>query len=163
YYGKSYLIFYNGNLHNYFHWMVEGLLPLYALSQAFGSNPNLNIALPRSRHIAEVLDHRASLHAVGLDKYNVTDIAENLIKVREAVWVEPDMIQSMPADYVKGFQRTVAALHSRSRLRKKKRLLIARKIPTRMIHNLRQVQSLLSKRGFETVYLEGMSVVDQIV
>jgi glycosyltransferase involved in cell wall biosynthesis len=162
-YDKTYLIFYNGNLHNYYHWVIEGLLPLHVLSQTFGPNANLNIALPRSRHINAVLDHRESLRAVGLDGYDITEVAESLIKVREAVWVEPHLIQSMPASYLKDFQSKVAALYSRSRLGRKRRLLVARKVPTRMIHNLRQVRSLLSKLGFETVYLEGMSIMDQIV
>ena len=163
YYDKSYLIFYNGNLHNYYHWVVEGLLPLYVLSQTIGQDPNLNIVLPRSRYINAVFDHRESLRAVGLDGYDITEVAENFIKVREAVWAERDIVQTMPAPYLKDFQRKVVALHSGSRLSKKRRLLVARKGPTRMIHNLRHVRSFLSRRGFETVYLEGMSVIDQIV
>jgi glycosyltransferase involved in cell wall biosynthesis/capsular polysaccharide biosynthesis protein len=162
-YDNSYLIFYNGNLHNYYHWMVESVLPLNVLSQALGPDSSLRIALPRSRHIAEVFDHSASLRAVGIDQYPIEEIAADLIKVREAVWVESDVIQSMPVQCLQDFRTRVAALHARSRLRKKRRLLVARKGPTRMIDNIRQVRSLLSRRGFETVYLEGMSVVDQIV
>jgi hypothetical protein len=55
-YDKSCLIFYNGNLQNYYHWMVESLLPLNVLSRAMGLGSNLHIALPRSRHIAEVFN-----------------------------------------------------------------------------------------------------------
>ena len=69
----------------------------------------------------------------------------------------------MPAHCVQDFQKRVADIHARSRLKRKRRLLVARKGPTRMIHNLRQVNSLLSRYEFETVYLEGMSVIDQIV
>jgi capsular polysaccharide biosynthesis protein len=162
-YDKSYLIFYNGNLHNYYHWTLEGLLPLSVLSQAFGPDRNLQIALPRSRHIAAVFDHRDSLRATGLDGHKIIDIAADLIKVREAIWVQNGLVQFMPAPYLRAFQKKVAALHAGSRLRKKRRLLVARKGPTRMIHNFRQVYSFLSKHGFETVYLDGMSVVDQIV
>ena len=32
-----------------------------------------------------------------------------------------------------------------------------------MIHNIEQVQAFLSKYDFETVYLEGMSIVEQIL
>ena len=162
-YDKSCLVFYNGNLHNYYHWTVEGLLPLSILSQAFGPDQNLHIALPRSRFVNAVFDHRETLRAVGLDGYDITEIAVDLIKVREAVWVESEVIQSMPALYLKAFQKKVSAIHAGSRLRKKRRLLVARKGPTRMIHNLRQVSAFCFRHGFETVYLEGMSVVDQIV
>ena len=38
-----------------------------------------------------------------------------------------------------------------------------RQRPTRAIHNLREVQEFLAPYDFETVYLQGMSVVDQIL
>ena len=60
-YEKSYLIFYNGNLHNYYHWMTEAILCLDILSRAIGPNPNVNIALPKSMDINAVFDHRESL------------------------------------------------------------------------------------------------------
>jgi glycosyltransferase involved in cell wall biosynthesis len=160
---KSCLIFYNGNLHNYYHWMVEGLLPLDILSRALGLDSKLKIALPKSRHIAELLDHLDSLKAVGLDRHDIVEIAENLIKVEEAIWVERDLIQSMPAPYVKDFQQRVAARHAGLRGPRNRRLFIARKGPTRTIHNMKQVQAFLATYEFETVYLEGKSVVDQIL
>jgi hypothetical protein len=163
YYDKSYLIFYNGNLHNYYHWVIEGLLPLYVLSQAFGPSFNVHLALPRSRHINAVFDHRASLDAVGLGGYDITEIPEDLVKVREAIWVESDLIENMPAPFLRDFQRAVAAIHTRSRRRKKRRLLVLRKGPTRTIVNIKRVRSFLSSHGFESIYLEGMSVTDQIV
>ena len=138
-------------------------MPLYVLSHAFGSGSNVHVALPRSRHINEVFDHRASLDAVGLGGHNITEITENLVKVREAIWVELRFIQKMPAPFLRDFQRAVAAIHRRSRLRKKRRLLVMRKGPTRTIDNIKLVSSFLVSHGFESIYLEGMSVTDQIV
>jgi capsular polysaccharide biosynthesis protein len=40
---------------------------------------------------------------------------------------------------------------------------VARKGTTRKIHNQEQVEIFLSRYGFETVYLEGMSTRDQIL
>jgi hypothetical protein len=162
-YEKSYLVFYNGNLHNYYHWMVEGILSLDILSRAMGPDPNLNIALPKSMDIAAVFDHRESLHAVGLDGYDVVEVAADFIKVRESIWVDSDLVQSMPAPYLRGFQRRVAARYAASRGPRNRRLLVARKGPTRKIDNLGQVQAFLSRYDFETVYLEGMSIADQIL
>ena len=156
---KSYLIFYNGNLHNYYHWMTEGILSLDVLSRAMGPDPALRIALPKSMDIAALLDHRESLRAVGLDGYHIEEVAADLIHVREAIWVDSDLVQSMPAPYLRDFQQRVAARHAGTRGPRTRRLLVARRGPTRMIHNLEQVQALLSGYGFETVYLEGMSVV----
>ncbi|HXJ79106.1 MAG TPA: glycosyltransferase 61 family protein [Candidatus Methylomirabilis sp.] len=162
-YDKSCLIFYNGNLHNYYHWMTEGIVSLDILSRALGADPSLGIVLPKSMEIAELFDHRESLRAVGLDGYAVVETGADLINVREAIWVESDLVQSMPAPYLKDFQRRVAARHAGARLPRRRRLLVARKGPTRKIANLEQVEACLGRYDFETVYLEGMSIVDQIL
>ncbi|HEY4406513.1 MAG TPA: glycosyltransferase 61 family protein [Xanthobacteraceae bacterium] len=159
----SHLIFYNGNLHNYYHWLVEGLLSFDILSRAMGPDANLKIALPKSMDINALFDHRESLRAVGLDGRNVTEIAADLIKVREAIWVDSDLVQTMPAGYLKDFQQRISARYANLRTSRNRRLLIARKGPTRKIHNLEQVQAVLSRYDFETVYLEGMSIADQIL
>jgi hypothetical protein len=163
-YKKSCLIFYNGNLHNYYHWMVEGILTLDVLARAIGPHREVSILLPKSVEIDQVFDHRASLRAIGLDGYDILEVAADLIKVREAIWVDSDLIRSTPAPCVKDFQQRVAARYAGSRGPRNRRLLVARKgpIPTRVIHNLGEVQAFLSSRGFETVYLEGMSIADQI-
>ena len=160
---NSWLIFYNGNLHNYYHWLVEGLLCLDVLSRALGLDSNLKIALPKSRHIAELFDHRDSLSAVGLGRYEIVDVAEPLIKVKDAIWVESDLVQFMPAPYVKDFQRRLSARYAPLRVASKRRLFIARKGSTRTIDNIEQVQAFLAKYHFETVYLEDKSVLDQIL
>jgi glycosyltransferase involved in cell wall biosynthesis len=162
-YEKSYLIFYNGNLHNYYHWLVEGLLCLDILAQVLGPDPNLKIALPKSMDIAARLDHRSSLQAIGFDQYDVVEVAANLIRVQEAIWVDSDLVQSMPAPYVRDFQQRVAGRYVGLRCPRNRRLFVGRKGPTRTIHNIEQVQAFLSTHGFETVYLEGKSVVDQIL
>jgi hypothetical protein len=162
YYDKSYAIFFNGNLHNYYHWMTEGILSLDILSRAIGPDSNVNIVLPKSMDINAVFDHRESLRAVGLDRYNIVEVAANLIKVREAIWVDRDLVNSMPPSCLKEFRQRVAARYAGSGGSRKRRLLVARKGPTRIIHNIEQIHGFLSKHDFETIYLEGMSVVDQI-
>ncbi len=160
---QSYLIFYNGNLHNYYHWLVEGLLSLDILSRALGLNSNLKIALPKSMDINALIDHRETLRAVGLDKYEIIEVAENLIRVQEAIWVDNDIIETMPAPYLKDFQQRISALYAGLRRPRNRRLLVARRGPARAIHNIEQVQTFLSRYDFETVYLEGTSMVDQIL
>lgn len=163
FYEGRYLVFYNGNLHNYYHWLVEGLLPLDILTQALGVDTTLKIALPKSVDINALVDHRESLRAIGFAGYDIVEVAADLIRVREAVWVDSDNVMNMPASYLRDFRQRVAALyagpkHSRGR----RRLFVARKGPSRKVHNLEQVQDVLSRYDFETVYLEGMSTADQI-
>jgi hypothetical protein len=97
YYEHSCLVFYNGNLHNYYHWLVEGLLSLDILSRALGPSSHLKIALPRSIKINALINHRETLRAVGFDGFDVVDVTANLIKVQEAIWLDSDSVQSMPA------------------------------------------------------------------
>ncbi len=163
FYDKSYAVFYNGNLHNYYHWMTEGILSLDILSRGMGPNSDLHIALPKSMDINAVFDHRESLRAMGLDQYPIFEVEANLIKVREAIWVESDLLESMPASSLKDFQRRVAARYAGLGRRRNRRLLVARRGSTRKIHNIKQVEAFLSKYNFETVYLEGMKVTDQIM
>ena len=88
-------------------------------------------------------------------------MAENLIKVQEAIWVDSDLIQTMPAPYIKDFQQKVAARYAGLRGPRNRRLFIARKGPTRTIQNFEQLQAFLARYEFETVYLEGKTVLDQ--
>jgi len=162
-YEKSSFIFYNGNLHNYYHWMTEGILSLDILSRAMGPDSNLNIALPKSMDINGVFDHRESLRALGLDQYSIVELEANLIKVREAIWVDSNDVQTMPVSCLKDFQQRIAVRYADAGGRRKRRLLVARRGPTRKIYNIKQVEAFLSKYDFETVYLEGMRVVDQIL
>ena len=162
YYDHSCLIFYNGNLHNYYHWVVEGLLGLDILSRALGPDSNLKIVLPKSMDICALFDHRDTLRAVGLDRREIVEFSASPIRVREAIWLDSDLVQSMPAPYLKDFQRRVAAQYA-GLCSRKRRLLVARKGPTRKIHNIDEVQAFLQRYDFETVFLEGMSAVDQIL
>jgi hypothetical protein len=163
FYQGTYLNFYNGNLHNYYHWLVEGLLSLDILTGALGSDPNLKILLPKSMDIAALIDHRGSLSDIGLGDREVIEVAADFVAVEEAVWVEPDLVETVPAAYLKNFRRRIAALYATAQTGHGRRLLVARRGPTRTIQNLDQVQDCLSKYGFETVYVEGMSMRDQIL
>jgi capsular polysaccharide biosynthesis protein len=160
---KSYLVFFNGNMQNYYHWMAEGLLSLHILSQAMGPDPALHIALPKSLLDSAVLEYRGSIRAVGLDHYPIEEVDADVMRVREGIWVESDLPRLMPARCLRDFQRSVAVRYAGVRGPRDRRLLVQRERPARAIHNLRDVEEFLARYDFETVYLEGMSVADQIV
>jgi hypothetical protein len=162
-YEGSYLIFYNGNLANFYHWIAEALVCLDVLSRALGHGSNVKIVLPKSIDFDVRFDHRDWLRAVGFGGHEIVEAAADFIKVREAIWVDSDQIQSMPAPHVKDFQRRVAGLYAGSRGPRNKRLLVARKGLTRKFHNLEQVEASIASYGFQTVDLQGMSSVDQIL
>jgi len=121
------------------------------------------MVLPKSVDINALIPHRESLQSLGFGGCKTTEVAENLIRVKEAIWVDSDLVQYIPAVYLKDFQQRIAAMYAPLRTPRNRRLLVARKGPTRKIHNLAQVEVFLSRYGFETVYLEGMSTRDQIL
>ena len=100
YYAGSYLIFYNGNLANYYHWVAEGLLCLDVLSRALGHCSNLKIVLPKSIDFDVRFDHRDWIRAVGLGGREIVEAAADFIQVQEAIWLGNDQIQEMPAHHV---------------------------------------------------------------
>jgi Glycosyltransferase 61 len=161
YYEGSYLVFYNGNLHNYYHWVVEGLLCLDVLSGTLGQDSKFKIALPKTMDIHALIDHRESLRSFGVN-YDTVEIESKLIRVQEAIWVDEGIVEFLPPQYLKKFQQRMSALYAGERKASGRRLLVARRGPTRKIQNLEPVQAFLAEYGFETVYLEGMSMADQI-
>ena len=60
-YDHSFLVFYNGNLHNYYHWLVEGLLPLDNLVNSLLPDKNICIALYQVMDIipSSIIGHRS--------------------------------------------------------------------------------------------------------
>jgi capsular polysaccharide biosynthesis protein len=156
-------VFFNGNLQNYYHWLIEGVVPLDILTQAVPADRPLTLILPKSMDIDARLDHRATLQALGFDGIRTIEIAADLIRLKEAVWVESDLVERMPAVHLRRFRDRIAARHAGRRGRRDKRLLVARRGPTRMIGNLAAVEAYLAPHGFETVYLEGMAPLEQIL
>jgi capsular polysaccharide biosynthesis protein len=113
--------------------------------------------------IAALIDHRGSIPDIGLGAYETVEVAADVMRVREAIWIESDLVQTLPGRYLKDFQRRIQALYADIRPPRNRRLLVARKGPTRRIRNIQEVENYLTKDGFETVYLEGMSVREQIL
>jgi capsular polysaccharide biosynthesis protein/glycosyltransferase involved in cell wall biosynthesis len=159
----TFAIFFNGNLHNYYHWIAEGMLALDVLAQTIGDDLDLRIVLPKTMDINAVFDHRASVAALGFGKWPVVEAAPPIVRVGEAVWVESsDFIEGVPAARVRSFQRRIASLYADRRGPRNRRLLVKRLGQARAIDNFADVEAFLQPLGFETVWLEGASVEEQI-
>ena len=162
-YEGSHLIFYNGNLHNYYHWLAEGLLCLDVLMSSIRPARPIRLALPQSMDINPLIDHRASLGALGFDNVDIVEVGEGLIQVEEALWIECDLVERLPAPYLKRFQQRIATKYLDAVCQRSRRLLIERRGPTRKIGNFDEVRAYLGQEGFETISLEGMAPKDQIL
>lgn len=161
YVDASCLVFFNGNLHNYYHWVAEALPGLDLLTRALGPDSRRRVLLPASRHVHAVFDHRRVLAAVGLDA-QVEDVAADLVRVREAIWLDSDLVQTMPVPHLDDFRRGVATRYRTPTAGRRRRLLIRRRGPQRSIANAAEVEGALSALGFESVMLEGMDIEEQI-
>jgi hypothetical protein len=159
YYEGRYLIFYEGAVHDYYHWLA-GLLCLDMLSRGLGRDKNLKLVLPKSIESA-AFDHIATLRAVNLGGDSVVCTDADLIKVQEAIWMDSDSVQNMPEVYLKDFQRRVSEVDWGRRKPRNKRLLVYPGAG-RPIQNVEQVRTFIKRYGFETVSTEGMSIRDQI-
>jgi capsular polysaccharide biosynthesis protein len=157
-------IFFNGNLHNYYHWVAEGLLALDVLTQTAGEGLGLQIVLPQTMDINAVLDHRASIETLGFGHWPTVEMPPQLVHVDEAIWLDSrDFIEGIPSDCVKRFQKRVASLHAKKSSHVGRRLLVKRLGTTRTINNFGEVEAFLHPLGFETVWLEGASIEEQVL
>ncbi len=161
-YDGAWLVYCNGNLHNYYHWVVEAMLGLEVLGDALGDRLALRVPLPRSIDVDAAFDHRASFAPMGAERYPVVEIASDLVRVREAIWIDPDLVQTLPAHHLLRFRARVAARNPVPAPAARRRLHVARKGPARSVANHAAVEALLAGEGFETVHLEGMPVHEQI-
>jgi hypothetical protein len=159
----TFAVFFNGNLHNYYHWVAEGLLALDVLIHTIGDGLDLKIVLPKTMDINAAFDHRASLAALGFDRWPIVEAPPPIARLGEAVWVESgDFMEGVPAAQVLRFQQRIASLYAGRRGPRNRRLLVKRLGQARAIGNLAEVESFLHPLGFETVQLEGTSIEEQV-
>jgi capsular polysaccharide biosynthesis protein len=154
----DYLIFYNGNLQNYYHWMVEGIIALYVLRRILGDSAK--IVLPSGLEQASNLRYSESLELFGFDSMDVHVSPDPVVKLERAHWVEPigDPVESMPDHIIVEMQSYVTERFGTSG--SKKRIYVERE-RLRRVANADEVRRFLEGCGFNTVRLESLSVFEQ--
>jgi capsular polysaccharide biosynthesis protein len=155
----DYLVFYNGNLQNYYHWMVEAVLSLYMLCKV--CKGNARIVLPAALGQASKLPYLESLKLLGFGDIELTLAAAPVVKLKSATWVtgSGDPIDDFPPHVLREFQSHVAA--SLALAAGQQRLYIERE-HVRRVDNADEVRDFLERAGFVTVRLDGMSLLEQV-
>jgi len=155
----DYLVFYNGNLQNYYHWMVEAILPLYMLCKV--REGNARIVLPAALGQASNLPYVESLKLLGFGDIELTFTPCPVVKLECATWVagSGDPVDDFPPHVLRQFQSHVAA--SLALTVGQKRLYIERE-HIRRVDNAEEVRDFLEREGFATVRLDGMSLLEQV-
>ncbi len=160
----SHIVFVNGNLQNYYHWLVDSLMALDVMNPI--APPAARLLLPgtiagfRDRPINR-FDHLAVLRATGLAERAVTEVPQGVhfARLEEAIWLEDYYIEKIPGVYLRAFRDRV--LQQRDAARPRRRICI-RRHGLRTVVNAQQVETFLAKHDFTFHSLEDMPPAEQI-
>lgn len=139
---------------NYFHWMTDCLPRIW---EGIEMAPNSPILLPQSfenlRYVTDSLK-LAGLEVIFFRKNENLKIAELTLTARTATF--PNFLEPLA-------RKTRERLSLNPTQTPWKKVYISRKLaPKRKAHNEEQVESFLQKNGFEIVYAEKLSLLEQI-
>jgi len=155
----DYLVFYNGNLHNYYHWLVEAILSLYMLCKI--PHEGSAIVLPAALAKISSLQFFESLNLLGFGELKQTLCAAPLVRLERARWIATlnDPLEDFPEPVLLEFQSFAAA--SVPRGAGNLRLYVERE-RLRTVENAAEVREFLERAGFVTIRLEGMPFAEQV-
>jgi capsular polysaccharide biosynthesis protein len=160
----THIVFANGNLQNYYHWLVDCLLALDIMLPLAPAGAGLllpgTIADFRARPINR-FDHVAVLRAAGLDTRPLVEVPQGqaFARLEEAIWLEDHFIEQVPGTYLRAFRDRLLALRPPSRPRR--RICIKRR-SLRALANAPAIESFLARNDFEFHELEDMPATEQI-
>lgn len=156
----------NGNLSNYYHWVIDGLLVLQILRPYLPKGTKLLIpqTLPEMRAQAKytnlgTVDHLEALRAWGFDDFEIVLAPPPLVRVEEVLFHDFTSSEHFPADLVQAARRDILARHPP---RQGGRKLYMRRRGQRRVLNAGDIEPIMAQHGFETVELEGMAPAEQI-
>jgi len=155
----EYLVFYNGNLQNYYHWMVEALVSLYMLQKVRPIDSR--IVLPTNLGGDSNVPYIESLKLLGFGDIDLTFSASPVVQLEHAAWItgSGDPVEQLPEHLLLEFQSFVtrnfapASAHGRVYVERER---------LRQVENASEVREFLERAGFMTVRLESLSLLDQI-
>jgi capsular polysaccharide biosynthesis protein len=157
YLSGEHLVFCNGNLQNYYHWLIEAILGLYVLQKSRGGGAK--IVLPSSLPRGGNLQYFESIKLFGAARTDFVVTPAPVVKLERAFWIEPShLIDHVPENWVVDFQSSVA--NSLGRFAQARRVYIERE-ESRTVENADEVRAFLEEAGFITVHPIGMSILDQ--
>jgi hypothetical protein len=159
----THIVFINGNLQNYYHWLAESLLALDVMRQYAPAGAKLlipgTIAGFRERPINR-FDHLAVLRAAGLDGFALAEAPQGLplARLEEAIWLDDYIIERIPGVHLRDFRDRLLAGHDPSRPRRR---ICIRRRHNRAVANRAPVEAFLSKQDFTFHELENMPPAEQ--
>jgi hypothetical protein len=154
-------MFFNGNLSNYYHWVIDSLLPLFIMRPFLPAGTRLlipgRIAALRSK--PGIVDHMAALRAWGFGDMETVEITAPLCRVQDVVWLDHLSSINIVADMLVAVRAHVWALAGP---RGAARRIYVRRHGSRSVLNTEELEAMLAPLGFETAEMEALSPAEQI-
>jgi len=155
-------VFYNPNLQNYYHWIVEALPALHALAPFLPEGTSLLLppTLAEFRARDEIgFDHRETLTSLGFGDIPMTVATAPALFARDAIWLDSTSLAEMPGAVLRSFRDRALALHKPPA--QEGRIYIKRRHNRRVANN-DAVEGFLVSQGFVPVYPEDLTQAEQI-
>jgi capsular polysaccharide biosynthesis protein len=157
------VVFTPGTLTNYTHWLLEGILPLHVLRDHVP--PDARFLIPATlRHMRHekprICDHHDILRAFGYSGVPAVEVADAFVKVEEIYYIQETNVFHMPAEHLQQLRAHIARLRPMP-AQGGRHVYVARR-GTRRIANQAALEPFLANQGFETYFLEDLSIDEQI-
>jgi hypothetical protein len=156
-------VFYNGGYHNYYHWLIDSILPLSLMAPLLP--PGTTLLLPgtfaqfRANPIGK-LDYIEVLTAFGFGDMPRAEIPGEICQAEELYWPDRCTIAEIPASALLA-ARARAFDHLPPPEGPRQRIYIRRR-GTRAVANRRLVEQILRRSGFTPVMMEDLTATQQI-
>jgi hypothetical protein len=156
-------VFYGGNLTNYFHWIIDAMVPLSLLHPHLPPETTLLLPGTLTQFRAEPngkFDHLAVLEAFGFADSPRVEVAAQLCHVETIYWADKCFIEEVAAADLDACRRR--ALDRLPPPGPPERLIYIKRTTSRRVANAPELEELLGKSGFEVHVMEDLTVAEQI-
>jgi hypothetical protein len=157
-------VFYGRTLTNYFHWLIEGLVPLRILAPHLPAGTKLllpgNLSTMRHGPGGDLLpDHMGMLDDWGFGAMPHAGVTAPVCRVEELYWLDSMNLDLVPGADLRAARDVMTASLVPSAARRK---IYVRRPAGRSVQNAAEIEHLLGQAGFETVEMRGLSHREQI-
>ena len=151
------IVFYNGNLQNYYHWIVDAMLALYLLD----TRPRLagNTVLPAHLPQEGGFDHVGIMRLLGHDALTINRISAPFVRCDTVIYLDRGEIERYPSSRLRAFQANIATRYGDGNAGNR---ILVRRRDLRSLANQEAIEGVLEPLGFRSYLLEEMTAEEQI-
>jgi hypothetical protein len=157
------VVFYGGNYQNYYHWLIDAMVPLSLLAPYLPENATLllpgSLAQFREKPIGK-LDYIDVLDAFGFGGMKRVEMPGQIVRVEEVYWADRCFINQLPASALRTARDR--ALAGRPIPGGARRRLYIKRQGSRSVANTGLVEGIVSKHGCTPVLMESLTPREQI-